>query len=514
MKLRLPSREWFSSDTALLVYIAAGKFLLHMLFSSQYGYFRDELYYLAASRRLDFGYVDFPPLIALITALVRVTIGVSLPALRLLPALAGAGVVFLAGKTARLFDAGKFGQSLAALCVFAAPVFLGVNSLMTMDSFEQFFWALALYLLVRLFREDRPELWLAFGLVAGISLTGKISFLYLGPALVAGLILSPQRSAFRRWQLWAGGGIALAFLLPYIVWNVAHGLPTLEFWANYGEKVTRAGPMDFIFQQILIMNPLTLPVWLAGLVFFFLPAGKKFRPFGWMYLVLLAIFIVQGAKFYFLAPFYPVLLAAGAAQAEQLFSRRGLGWVRPASLVTIGFGGLLLAPTAMPLLPVDLELRYQAALSPFVNTNSESAESGALPQVLADQFGWVELADTFADYYHRLPAADQARACIVAGNYGEAGALEFFGRERGLPPVVSGHNSYFIWGPGGCTGEVILYYGFGTERELRSAFESVEWLGFTHCQYCMPYENNRSVYLCKGIKRPLEELWVELKLFL
>jgi hypothetical protein len=514
MKLRLPSRAWFTSDTALLIYIAAGKFLLHMLFSNQYGYFRDELYYLAASRRLDFGYVDFPPLIAWITALVRVTIGTSLPALRLLPALAGAGVVFLAGRMARLFGAGKFGQALAALCVLAAPVFLGVNSILTMDSFEQFFWALALYLLIRIFRDDRPQIWLAFGAVAGISLTDKISFLYLGPALVAGLVLSSQRSQFRRWQLWAGGGIALAFLLPYIIWNIAHGLPTVEFWANYGQKVARAGPLDFILQQIMIMHPLTLPVWLGGLIFFFLPAGKTWRPFGWMYLALLAVFIVQGAKFYFLAPFYPVLLAAGAARAEALFSRRMLAWARPASLAAVGIGGLIIAPTAMPLLPLELELRFQAAISPYVNTNSEAAESGALPQVLADRLGWVELADSFAGYFDALPAEDKAKACIVAGNYGEAGALEFFGPARGLPRVVSGHNSYFLWGPGDCTGEVILYYGYGTERELRSAFVSVEWLGFTHCQHCMPFENNRSIYLCKGIKRPLEEIWPEMKEFI
>ncbi len=514
MRLKLPSKQWFSSDTALLIYIAAGKFLLHMLVSSQYGYFRDELYYLAASRRLDFGYVDFPPLIALITALVRVTLGVSLPALRLLPALAGAAVVFLAGRMAREFGAGKFGQALSALCVLAAPVFLGINSILTMDSFEQFFWALALYLLIRIFRDDSPKLWLAFGLAAGISLTAKISFLYLGLALAAGLLLSSQRSQFRRWQIWAGGGIALAFLLPYIAWNVAHGLPTVEFWANYGQKVSRASPLEFIVQQILIMHPFTLPVWLTGLVFFFRPAGRPYRALGWMYPVLLAVFILQGAKFYFLVPFYPVLLAAGAAQAERFFSLRILGWARPVSLIAIGLSGLVFAPSGMPLLPLDLELRYQAALSPLVNVNSEAADSGALPQILADQFGWVEMADTFAEYYNRLPAKDKAKACIVAGNYGEAGALEFFGPARGLPPVISGHNSYFLWGPGGCTGEVIFYYGYGTERELRSVFESVEWLGFTHCTYCMPYENNRSIYLCKGIKRPLDEIWAEMKMFL
>jgi hypothetical protein len=513
MRIRLPSREWFSSDTALLLYIAAGKFLLHMLVSNQYGYFRDELYYLAASRRLDFGYVDFPPLIAWIAALVRWTLGVSLPALRLWPALAGAGVVFAAGRMARLFGAGKFGQALAALCVAAAPIFLGINSLLTMDSFEQLFWALGSWILVRIFRENRPGLWLAFGLVAGISLTDKISFLYFGLALIVGLLLSPQRSEFRRWQLWAGGGIALAFLVPYVVWNAARGFPTVEFLGNYGSKLAPTGPLEYLLQQIMIMHPFTLPVWLAGLAFFFLPAGKPYRPLGWMYLVLLAVFTIQNAKFYFLAPYYPVLLAAGGYQAERFFARRSLGWARTASLAAIGLGGLAMAPAAMPLLPVEWEIRYQAVVSRFVNANSEAGGSGDLPQSLADQFGWAELADSFAGYYDRLSPEEKAKACIFASNYGEAGALEFFGPARGLPPVISGHNSYYLWGPGGCTGEVILYMGGASPSELQLSFDSVEYVGRTHCEHCMPYENDRSIYLCKGIERPLEEIWPEVKLF-
>jgi 4-amino-4-deoxy-L-arabinose transferase-like glycosyltransferase len=511
MKNRLPSTLWFTSDTALLLYLAAGKFLLHILISNHYGYFRDELYYLAAGRRLDFGYVDFPPLIALIAALVRVTIGVSLPALRLLPALAGAGVLFLTGKMARLFGAGKFGQVLAAVCVFSAPVFLGMNSLLTMDTFDQFFWALALYIVVRIINEDQPSLWLAFGLAAGVSLSGKISFLYLGMALAAGLLLTSARSQFRRWQLWAGGGIALAFLLPYIIWNIVHGLPTVDFFSNYGVKVYRAGPLEFLLQQILTMHPFTFPVWIAGLVFFFRPGGERFRPLGWMYLVLLAIFMIQGAKFYFLSPFYPVLLASGAYQAGQFLGRT---WARAGSLAAVALGGVLLAPMAMPLLPLEAEARYHAALGPVLNAQMEISESGVFPQNLADQFGWVELADTFADIYNKLPPEDQSKACIIAGNYGEAGALEFFGPARGLPPVISGHNSYYLWGPGDCTGEVLLFYAPVRAGELEEVFESVERVGQSDCRYCMPYEKHKPIYLCKGLKRPLEEIWRRMKLFI
>jgi hypothetical protein len=514
MKLKIPSRRIWTSDTAILIYLAAVKFLLHMAVSGQYGIFRDELYYIAASKHLDFGYVDFPPMIAWLTAIVRATLGESLPALRLLPALAGAGIVFLTGRMARELGAGRFGQALAALCVLSAPVFLGMNSLLTMDTFEQLFWALALWILVRLFRSDRPGLWIAFGLVAGISLTDKISFLYLGLALAVGLLVTSQRRQFLRRELWFGGAMALLCFVPYVAWNAIHGFPTVEFWGNYGQKVYHAPPLEFLLQQVQVMNPLSLPVWLTGLVFLFRPAGKKYRALGWMYLVLLILFAVQGAKFYFLAPFYPVLFAAGAQQAERLLRSSRTAWIPPILAACIGIAGLALAPAAMPILPLDWEIRYQTAVAPVIHAQTENAETGTLPQNLADQFGWEAMADSVADAYRRLGPEDRARTCIFAENYGEAGALDFFGPERGLPAVISGHNSYFLWGPGACTGETVLYTGRESLPFLQTLFDSVELAGRTECDHCMPYENHIPIYLCRGLKQPFEEIWPQVKFFL
>jgi len=217
---------------AIIVGMAVLKLIIHLLTSSNYGYFRDEFYYIAASQHLAFGYVDFPPFIALLTAFVRLTLGDSLLALHFFPALAGAGVIVLTGLMARQMGADPFGQVLAALAVLIAPQYLGMNALLTMDSFDQLVWAAALYVLILILKDDRPKLWLGFGLVLGIGLTIKVTPLYFGLALVVGLALTPYRKYFRSPSLYLGGSIALAFLLPYGIWNAANGWPTVEFSVN------------------------------------------------------------------------------------------------------------------------------------------------------------------------------------------------------------------------------------------------------------------------------------------
>jgi len=505
------SRQSLLGATAILIYLALVKLLLHFLTASQYGYFRDELYYIAASRHLDLGYVDFPPFIAVITALTRWTLGDSLLALHTLPALAGALIILLAGLMARELGGGRFAQGLAALAVLVAPTFLGSQSILTMDPFDQLFWVLAIYVVLLMLKREDPRLWLLFGVVAGIGLLTKVTMLYLGLALVIGLLLTPNRRYLLSKWLWLGGLIALVLFSPYIIWQVLHGWPTLEFWRVYSAgKTYPVTPLEFLLQQILTMHPLTLPLWLAGLAYFFFGGGKKYRTLGWIYVILYGVFTIQQAKNYFLAAAYPMLFAGGAVLIEQFIQRRKWLALQPAYASLLVIGGLATAPLAIPLLPVETFIAYSHAFGGATEVKQERLATAELPQYFADRFGWEELVASVAKVYAGLPPEEQAKACILTANYGEAGAIDFFGEAYHLPKAISGHNSYFIWGPGGCTGEVIITVGV-SGTDVAPSFEKVTPAGTSECKYCMPYEDHLPIFVCRGLKMDLREVWPQVK---
>src|ERR687894_1073128 len=223
-----------ASENALLAYLALAKLLVHLLTNGNYGYFRDEFYYMAAGERLDLGYLEFPSLVALVTTFTRLLLGDSPVALRLFPALAGALVVVLAGLMARELGGGRFAQGLAALATLVAPSFLIMGTFISMDAFDQLFWVSGAYVLILILKRDRPKLWLLFGLIAGLGVLTKITMLYFGFTVFVALLLTSSRKHLLTLWPWLGGAIALVFLLPYVIWQITHGWPTLEFWAHYG----------------------------------------------------------------------------------------------------------------------------------------------------------------------------------------------------------------------------------------------------------------------------------------
>jgi hypothetical protein len=487
--------------------------LLHLATYAGYGYFRDELYYLANGEHLGFGYVEHPPLIGFIAALVRATLGTSLFAIRFPAALAAAGTVGLAISIAREMGGGRFAQGLAGLSALLAPSLFGLFGVFTMNAFDLLFWAALWWLAARYLRTSDERLWLAFGLVAGVGLENKISVLFLGLGVVVGLVACRRWAAFTRRWLWIGGAAAALLFLPHVAWQVAHGWPTVEFVGNaLTRKNVALSPASFLGAQALNTFQ-TAPVCLAGLAFLLVAqAAKPFRPLGWAYLAVLGLMLTTNAKPYYLVPAYLVLFGAGGVAFERLGMGRIGSMVRIAMVALVVGGGAVAAPVAKGILPEDALVRYLQVLG-VAPPREERNTLGRLPQTFADMHGWPELVETVSQVYTRLPLEDQARACIFAHNYGQAGAVDLFGPRYGLPKAISGHNSYFLWGPRGCTGEILIVIG-GKREDFVGDFASVD-LGATFtCVDCMPYENNKAIWIARSLKVPLVLFWPRVKDFI
>jgi 4-amino-4-deoxy-L-arabinose transferase-like glycosyltransferase len=493
--------------------------LVHVATIGRYGWFRDEFYYVACGEHLAFGYVDHPPLVALLARLSRALLGESLPALRVLPILTGAAVVFLAGWLAREFGGGRLAQAVACLGVLIAPVFLFNFHFFSMNAFEVLLWTLAAWVVVRIVKTGDPRLWLLFGVVAGIGLQNKHSMLVFGFGIFAALLLTPERRQLARPWIWAGGGLAFLIFLPNLIWQARHGWPTVEFLRNAQlYKNISLGPVKFFTEQFLNQHPLAFLVALAGLGWLlFSRQGRPFRLFGWAVLVIFAVLAVQDSKPYYLSPIFPLLLGAGGVALESGIRRIPSGRLRATAagvlLVLLAAGGAVLAPLALPVLSEDTFVRYAAALGVQGAGTSERHEMGRLPQHFADMHGWDALVGEVARVYHSLPPEDQARARIYAQNYGEAGALSLLGRKQGLPPVLSGHNSYFLWGTGGWKGDLLIVLG-GDEEDNRKVCKDLRKVGEVRCGDCMPYEDRNPVYICRGLDPPIDRLWPRLKRYI
>jgi hypothetical protein len=511
-----PARKILTPELSMMVvWIAAIKLAVHLYAGRHYGYFIDELYYLACGRHLAWGYVDQPPLIALMAALTRVVLGESLAAIRFLPALAGAATVLLTGFIARELGGRRFAQATAALAVLVAPAFLGIDNLFSMNAFEPLFWMGCAFIVIRIIHTGNQKLWLWFGLLAGLGLENKHSMLIFGCGIVAGLLITPASRQFRSPWLWLAGLITLLIFLPNLLWNVQHHFPFLELQANIqrSHRNVDLPPLKFIAQVILTMFPLSLPIWLAGLWYYlFSENGKPFRVLGWAWLATMAIIMILNPRVYYAFPAFPMLFAAGGVQWEAWLAVPRLQgkpqWIKPAWGALMIVCGALLAPFALPVLAVETYIRYAQALH-FQPPKIETFKLGPLPQIYADQFGWEDMAAAVAKIYNGLPPAVRAKTAFFGQNYGQAGAVDLFGARYGLPNAISGHQSYFLWGPRDYTGESMIVMG-GRQEDLERSFASVEKVGHVGHPYAMPYEH-LDIFYCRGLKWPLKEVWPKVK---
>ncbi len=488
-------------------YLAGAALLVHFAFNGRFGYFRDELYYAACGQHFAWGYVDHAPLAPWLAQMSRALMGDSLFALRFLPALAAAAKVLLAAWIAREVGGGKFAQFLASLAVLCAPIYLAFDNFFSMNSFEPVFWMACAAIVLHILNGGGQRLWLLCGLVAGLGILNKHSMLFFGSGIALGLLLTSARRQYASRWIWAGAAISFLLFQPNLRWEIQNNWPTVTLLRSViGTKYILVSPWEYIWQQTLLTHPLAAPIWLVGLWYFFRdPEGKKYAVLGWAYLVVLTEMIVLHGKIYYLAPAYIMLFAAGATWIELRLIPRAGGWLRYTIVAPMLAGALIAAPLAMPVLSVEDTISYTRFWD-VKAVHVENVPQGDLPQLFGDMFGWQEQVATVASVYSQLPASDRGRAAIFAYNYGEAGAVDYFGPRYGLPRAISGHNQYGLWGPREYAGQIVVAIGF-TEARLRQSFEEVIAAAQVSPRYALPEESNLTVYVCRHPRQSLQASW-------
>jgi 4-amino-4-deoxy-L-arabinose transferase-like glycosyltransferase len=510
-------------DTGQLIIpvsIALAQFVLQSFFHAHYGYFRDELYYIACSKHLALGYVDQPPLSLAILAAVRWIFGDSLQSIRLLPALAISATSILAALMVLRFKGGQFAAGLASLSVVAAPVILGQGRYFSMNSFDILFWAAAMYVVVRIMTGDSPKLWLVFGIIVGLGLENKYSVGFLCIGLFAGMVLTSERKhLFDKW-FWLGAFLAFLLFLPHVIWEWQYGFPSLEFMRNASQQKNVSVTIgEFVGGQLLEMNYFCAPVWLLGLFsFFFDPQGRRYRLFAWAYVAVFIIMVMGNGKAYYLSPIYPLMLAGGAVFVERMTDGRARRWLRPTAVGGILVMAAIALPFAIPVLPVEGLIKYQKLLGIEAHSDERTA-AGILPQYYADEFGWEEMTAVVASAYNNLSPEEQTKCVIYVRNYGEAAAIDFFGPKYGLPGALCAHNSYWFWGPGVKSGDVAIIFGSSRNlqdnlNDLGRAYTHVELAATLKIDYVMPYENGRQVFICRGMNTSFQKIWPRERFFI
>jgi hypothetical protein len=311
--------------------------------------------------------------------------------------------------------------------------------------------------------------------------------------------------------VWLAGVIAFVIFLPNLLWEISHGWPTIAILhAVIGTKYSTVTPWEFVGQQALLTHPLAAPIWLAGLWYlFFDRAGKKYAALGFTYLIVLAQLIALHGKIYYLAPAYPMLFAAGAVWMETRVLPNTGKWLKLATVPPLVLGGLIAAPLAMPILPVEYAVKY-CRFWDVEAIHVENMPLGELPQLFADMYGWPEQVQAVAQVFNALPISDREKCAVLAYNYGEAAAIDYWGPARGLPKAISGHNQYGLWGPRGYSGDVVIAIGFSQEQ-LRDIFDEVNPAGRVTSQYAIPEEANLTIYLCRNPRKNLRDIWAKLR---
>jgi 4-amino-4-deoxy-L-arabinose transferase-like glycosyltransferase len=486
--------------------LALSIILLHTLTNGQYGFHRDELATLDDARHLAWGYVAYPPVTPFIARFALELFGPLLIGLRLFAALAQGAAVLLSGLMARELGGKRLAQALAAFAVAVSPLSLDAGFLFQYVSFDYLWWVCLAYFMIRLLKSEDARWWVAIGAVIGLGMMTKYTMGFLVVGIVAGVLLTPVRRHLKSPWLWCGVALSLLVFLPNLLWQVQHHFISLDFLRYIHARDIGIGRTEGFFREqfFISANLFSVPLWIGGLLFFFVgPERKRYSLMGWLFLVPFLLFSIAKARSFYIAPAYPMLLAAGAVAGERWVSSLSPGWARLTKTLTwatLATGGVIAVAFVLPIAPVN------SSWWKVVNKGNDS---------FREQIGWPELVETVASIRHSLPAAEQEQAGILAGNYGEAGALNLYGPAYGLRQTISGINSYWLRGYGDPPPQTLIVVGLSRDF-LQRSFESCELAGHITNPYGIKNEETSEhpdIFVCRRLRKPWAEFWKQFKYY-
>lgn len=501
-----PILTWLKSDIGVLVLLAVARVVLHTATNGQYGFHRDELQMLDDARHLDWGFVVYPPIVPLLARLELILFGTSLVGFRLLAAVAVSAAMVIAGLMAKELGGGRREQMLAAIATVISPVSLAQGAVFQYVSFDYLWCVLLTYFLVRLLKTEDARWWLAIGASVGLGMQTKYTMAFFATGVVVAVVLTPARRYLTSGWLWAGVAVSLVIFLPNLVWQTQHHFVSLEFLKHiHARDVSQGRTRGFLLEQFLLcVNPFTIPLVFLGLWFYFVrEEGRRFRALGWTYLATLALFMVAKARFYYLAPMYPVLLAAGSVLWGRWVRslRPASSWVAEGVLwagMAVGAGTFALI--TMPVAPVG------SAVWKFTSKVHDQ---------FREEIGWTDLAQTVARVYESLPVEERSRTGILTGNYGEGGALNLYGPAYGLPRAMAGTNSFWYRGYTEPGPETVIVVGFDLD-EAKELFASCSFAAKNTNRYNVVNEESRDhpdILLCRHLQEGWPEFWRKFRRF-
>ena len=489
----------------ILIGLALARLALHLFANANYGFHRDELAVWNDARHLAWGYVAYPPLTPFLAHVSMAVFGDALTAFRVPAALAQSVATLLTGLIARELGGERLAQVVAALAVACAPLSMLMGSMLMYTSIDYLWVVLLAWLMLRIANGGDVRWWLGVGLVIGLGMMTRYTVLFWTAGIVAGVLATPLRGHLRSPWLWAGVALSLLLFLPNAWWQWQHDFIYLDFARHLHERDVRIGRTDgFLLGQLLIgASPLTAPLWFAGLAWLaFAKAATRWRVLAWMYAVPLLLFLLVRGRDYYVAPGYPMLLAAGAVALE-----RGIARMRPRTARWCRAGIALALVCA---------LGTTALISlPLAGIGSEAWRiSRSVHDTFAEQVGWPELVAEVARVYAALPANERARTAIFANNYGEGGAIDRYGPQYGLPPAIGTVNSYWARGPGSPSPLTVIVLGDNVEG-ISDTPATCTLAGRVRIPHGVENEESGhpEIFICRNFRVPVPQLWPSIPSF-